>query len=450
MSGKLSGNSPGRLGHGIVSVIAVLAAGTWFIALAQAESPIAPWQEPPTSEAFKAWASQSYADPDAASAETCGCKRGDACGSAGAAGACDDAGCTSDPIFGLCGGWFILPHDEWVRAEALLWWTRGSHIPPLLTTSPDGTSSTQAGVLNQPGTEVLLGNQRLNNDFRAGGRISFGTWLDESDSFGIEFAYLGLGQSTDQFISTSPGSPILARPFFNADTGVEDAHLIAYPNLLQGSFSAVSTSNFQVAECLMRWAIARGCGYRIELLGGYRFQQLAEGLDIADTSSAGAPSSTIQISDQFHTRNDFNGGELGIAIERRLCRWSLESNLKLALGDTHSRIDINGSTTTAAGVFSGGLLALPSNMGAHNADQFSVIPELSMTLGYNLTCHLRATLGYTFIYWSNVSRPGDQIDLNVSPSQFPPPTASSEKPAFVQHTSDFWAQGVNVGLDYRF
>ena len=123
---------------------------------------------------------------------------------------------------------------------------------------------------------------------------------------------------------------------------------------------------------------------------------------------------------------------------------------EIGIGQHALRIDINGSTTTAAGVSSGGLLALPSNMGVHNADQFSVIPELGMTLGYNLTCHLRATLGYTFIYWSSVSRPGDQIDLNVSPSQFPPPTASSEKPAFVQHTSDFWAQGVNVGLDYRF
>ena len=124
--------------------------------------------------------------------------------------------------------------------------------------------------------------------------------------------------------------------------------------------------------------------------------------------------------------------------------------MKLALGNTHSRIDINGSTTTAAGTFAGGLLALPSNMGVHTSDQFSMVPELGLTLGYDLTCHLRATVGYSFIYWSNVSRPGDQIDLNVSPSQFPPTTQTATMPAFVQHTTDFWAQGINVGLDYRF
>ena len=200
------------------------------------------------------------------------------------AGACDDAGCTSNSIFGPCCG-LTLPHDDWVRAEALLWWTKGGQIPPLLTTSPDGTPQAQAGVLGQPGTVVLLGNQELNNDFRAGGRISFGTWLDACDNFGVEFSYLGLGQSIDQFTMTSTGSPILARPFFNADTGAEDAHLIAYPDLLQGTFSCTSTSDFQVAEFLMRRAIARACGYRIELLAGYRFQQLAEGLDIADTSA---------------------------------------------------------------------------------------------------------------------------------------------------------------------
>ena len=286
--------------------------------------------------------------------------------------------------------------------------------------------------------------------WRAGGRISFGTWLDECDNVGVEFSYLGLGQSVDRFAASSTGSPILARPFFNVETGAEDSHLIAYPSVAQGTFNSQSTSNFQAAEFLARCAIARAPGYRVELLGGYRFQQLTEGLDITDTTGTAAPGETIQVFDEFHARNDFNGGVVGIAIERHLCRWSLETNLKLALGDTCSRIDINGSTTTAAGTSPGGLLAQPSNIGVHTANQFSVIPELSATLGYDLTCHLRATLGYSFLYWSNVSRPGDQIDLDVSlPASSTAPQAAA-KPAFVNHTSDFWAQGINLGLDYRF
>jgi hypothetical protein len=340
---------------------------------------------------------------------------------------------------------FNFLQNAWVRADALLWWTNGGNIPPLLTTSPVGTSPTQAGVLGQPGTAVLLGNQELNNDFRGGGRISFGTWLNDCENVGLEATYLGLGQSVDGLAINTSENPILARPFFNIETGAEDAQSIAFPNLRQGSFSGMSTSNFQVFEFLVRRAIARSCGYRIEMLGGYRFQRLAEGLDITDTSTLVASNESITIFDEFHTRNVFNGGEVGIAVESHGCHWSFESNLKLALGSTHSSIDINGSTTTPTGTTPGGLLALPSNSGTHDANQFSVIPELGFTVGYDLTCNLRAMAGYTFMYWSNVSRPGDQIDLDVS---LPPQTAA--KPAFTQHNSDFWAQGLNLGLDYRF
>jgi hypothetical protein len=424
-------------------------AGLWLIGSVQAQSPTPPWQQPPTSEAFNNWASQSNPATNSASLETPNSQQGNTCESGDTYGVCNGEGCTDNPIFGpFCG--FTMPHDDWFRVEALLWWAKGGRTPPLLTTSPDGTSQAQAGVLGQPGTSVLLGNQELNKDFRAGCRTSLGTWLDASDNIGIEFTYLGLGQNVDRFTVTSTGSPILARPFFDVDSGAEDAHLIAYSNLLQGTFSCTSTSDFQAGEFLTRWVIARAPSYQVELLGGYRFQKLDEALDITDTSSSRSPGSTIQILDQFHTRNDFNGGELGVATKWRQCRWSLESNLKLAMGSTHSRVAINGSTTTAAATYTGGLLALPSNMGIHTADRFSVIPELGAMLGYDLTSRLRATLGYTFIYWSNVSRPGDQIDLNVSPSQFPPPTGASTKPAFVQRTADFWAQGINVGLDYRF
>ena len=79
-----------------------------------------------------------------------------------------------------------------------------------------------------------------------------------------------------------------------------------------------------------------------------------------------------------------------------------------------------------------------------------MMPEIGFTVGYDFTSHLKATVGYTMLYWSNVARPGDQIDLNLDPAQFPPATAIGEKPAYALHTSDFWAQGVNLGLSYTF
>src|SRR5579885_3479831 len=40
---------------------------------------------------------------------------------------------------GLGGGCPYPPGRVWVDAEYLLWWTKGSPLPPLLTTSPPGT-----------------------------------------------------------------------------------------------------------------------------------------------------------------------------------------------------------------------------------------------------------------------------------------------------------------------
>ncbi len=80
-----------------------------------------------------------------------------------------------------------------------------------------------------------------------------------------------------------------------------------------------------------------------------------------------------------------------------------------------------------------------------------MVPEISLNLGYNITPRLRALVGYTFLYWTNVGRPGDQIDLLLNPSQFPPGTLSgAPRPAFNYNDSDFWAQGLNFGAEYRF
>ena len=130
--------------------------------------------------------------------------------------------------------------------------------------------------------------------------------------------------------------------------------------------------------------------------------------------------------------------------------------LKIAIGQTRSRVAIEGATATtipgqAATLLPGGLLALPSNIGVYDSNQFSVVPELGITVGYDFSPQLRATIGYDFVYWNAVARPGDQIDLNLDPRQFPPAaSAGATRPEFTLHTSDYWAQGLNLGLDLRF
>jgi hypothetical protein len=355
----------------------------------------------------------------------------------------------------------ILSNRLWFRGEALLWWLRGGATPPLLTTSPASTPQAQAGVLGQPNTSVLFGDQELNTGLHAGSRLTFGLWLDRCEESGLEFSYFIMGENNQSYSNASMGNPILARPFFNVTTGAQDSNLVAYPNTFNGTFNATSTENFQGAEALWRRALVHGCDGRIDLLAGYRYQRLTDGLEIADsattsgTAAVAAAGTTVNVSDTFHTRNDFNGAELGFSTQWHRNRWSLDTLLKLGIGETHTDVLVNGWTTVNANAttvgYTGGQLALPSNMGNHTSDQFSMMPEIGFTLGYDLTPRLKATLGYTLLYWSNVARPGDQIDLNLDPGQFPPPTTTTgQRPAFALHTSDFWAQGLNLGLDYRF
>ena len=238
--------------------------------------------------------------------------------------------------------------------------------------------------------------------------------------------------------------------------------LVAFPNFAAGTISVVSTDKFQTLEGLLRRRVVQECGRTIDLVGGYRYAYLQDGLLIDETSISIARDTplpfgtTFVTTDQFDTQNRFNGGEIGVIFQQRCHRWSLELLMKLALGSTQAHVAINGSTaiTPRGGgttTYTGGILALPTNIGTYDETKFSLMPELGATLGFDITRHLRATLGYSFLYWSNVARPGDQINTDINASQFPPGVlAGAARPNFVFHSTDFWAQGLNVGLEYRF
>ena len=141
----------------------------------------------------------------------------------------------------------------------------------------------------------------------------------------------------------------------------------------------------------------------------------------------------------------------------RRCYWSLEVLANLSLGSTRSHMTIDGETVVTpplgpAQVYpQGAMLALPTNMGTLEQTAFTVIPELGVNVGLDLTCRMRATFGYSLLYWSRVARPGDMIDTDVNPTQFP--TGSLEgfpAPRRRCAFSDYWAQGLSIGLDYRF
>ena len=95
-------------------------------------------------------------------------------------------------------------------------------------------------------------------------------------------------------------------------------------------------------------------------------------------------------------------------------------------------------------------MAQQTNIGDYQRDVFAMIPELGVTIGYYLTPRLHATVGYTFLYMSNVVRPGGVIDTELNLSQLDGALNGAPHPLFTWQSTDAWAQGVNFGLDYRF
>jgi hypothetical protein len=354
----------------------------------------------------------------------------------------------------------------WADVDFLLWWVKGDHLPPLVTTSPVGTPQSQAGVLGAPGTTVLFGDSAVNGGVRSGIRVRGGYWCDCEQTIGIEGDFFILESLADHFNAASNGNPILARPFFNAVTNQQDSELVAFPGLVSGRASVSESSSLLGAGIWGRANLCCDCSYRVDGTLGYRYLRMTDRLGISEnlTSTSanipGVPAGTLlDIADRFDTTNEFNGVEVGLAGEFRSGPWILDWTTKLALGENFSTLQINGATTVTApgsgtSTATGGLLALPSNIGSFSKDRFAVVPELSLKLGYQVTPCLRAFVGYDFLYWTQVIRPGNQIDTTINTNLLPPPITplvGPNRPAIrIGETRDVWVQGISLGLELRF
>ncbi len=328
----------------------------------------------------------------------------------------------------------------WGGFDALYGWIKNSRTPTLVTGGPGGTT-------------VLFGGA-VDNEERVGGRITLGSWFGHDQELGLEDSFLFL--STRSVSPTfggsgAPGSPIVGRAFLNPDRAAPDARLVALPGLLAGQAGVHLSSRLKTEETVLVAALANEPSYRLELLAGFRYLELREGLGTTEDVLVlgGLPFAGERRFgfDQFDASNRFYGGEIG--IRGAVCRgpWFVSGVAKLAVGGVPETVQINGSTTVlpAGGggwVLPGSLLAQPGNIGTYHHTGFALLPEGGLFLGYQLSPHWRATFGYTFLYVSRVARPGDQVNLAVNRPG--PPTIFQIK------ETDFWAQALSLGLELRF
>jgi hypothetical protein len=133
------------------------------------------------------------------------------------------------------------------------------------------------------------------------------------------------------------------------------------------------------------------------------------------------------------------------------------------MGAMVQSVDISGALVTntfngfgANQTFTGGYFAQPTNIGSHTRTAFAVLPELGLTVGYQITPWASIFAGYNFIYTNNVVRAPQQVNRQINPNGRPAftsptdPVTGPAQPSFKFNSSDFWAQGLNVGFAFRF
>lgn len=370
----------------------------------------------------------------------------------GECGGCDGCNeCGNDRFLNRCGGFTF-------DVRYLHWWTDDAITPALVTRSTNTTRGAQTAALGEAATTVLVGGASLADNDRNGVQGTLAWWMHDCSA--LEISYFSFGSSTVQATgANSNTTTVLGVPFFDTSVDAENALLIAFPNFASGSFDVAYRSEFQGASVGLRKVLVRDCNRRWDLMFGYRTASLDENLRLQTNILGGAQSAqqntrVVQV-DEFDIDNEFHGADLGVAGNWRYCNWTLSAMGKVAVGNSRSLVTINGATTQTSptgGVTSGtgGVFALNSNIGRFDSNELSMMPELGATLGWETVCGIRATVGYSMLYWSRVGRPGDQIDRDLHPDLFFPAVAVEERPEFTFRPNHFWAQGVNVGFEFNF
>jgi hypothetical protein len=379
-------------------------------------------------------------------------------------------------------------------AEFLFYWVKGAPLSvPLVSTGP--IRSTHHGLLGPPApnggdSTILYGAQHLPaqggrdvQNFRPffGGRLTAGYWLDDSQRFAIEGSGFSLGRRSTGF--TARGdlnyNPILGIPVHNSvayqigDMTIppgEDSLPFSLPNDPDRSRgNGIIIGGINITNSLRLWGsdvvgvinLYRGSSLEVYGLIGFRYLDLSETFNLnSDIEGVSGPyqGQSGVVSDTFQTRNHFYGQILGLRGSYIFGALSLDLTARVAIGYSHEVQNIWGafvshSFPSPTDTGPEGVFAQPANEGRRAGNRFSMIPEAQLKARYAVTPWMSVSVGYDFLYYSNVLRPTDQIDRNLPKGQTflqAAPAISTTSPAQLFQTTDFFAHGLNFGLEFRY
>lgn len=332
---------------------------------------------------------------------------------------------------------------NWANFEFLYWATQGVTPSPVVTTGPPFAAPVIAGAIGQPTTIAEFGGTNTLNQFRPGFRVEAGHWFASNPTWGLSARFYFLGAVAERFLGGSNGTNVLSYNVgVNTPIGPVFAPIyVSYPGLTVGSTSASVHSNFLGGDVNLRHRLGSDPNLTVDVLGGYRVMHLGDNLVSSFDVQSAVPGQGWRVvgEDRVTTRNQFHGGQVGFAATGRHGQFSLTLQSTVALGVTVSDMDDTRIRALSVGAIGVPLPAVPVApvVLSRNERQtaFAVAPEAGVTVGWNPRDNVRLTFGYNFSYWSHVRRAQAVYDLT------PVPAAG---------TTDFWAQGINWGVELRY
>jgi hypothetical protein len=342
-----------------------------------------------------------------------------------------------------------------IDVEYILWFLREGHVPPILTTS----SPTFAGRLGVGDTTVVYGDRRLktrHDDEFNGVRIALG-WMDPSCDFGVEARAFFLERDSTYFKATSDGSQLLALAYTNPIDGLPSSRIIGGPTqqrgTLSGGFVGYSRIEWFGEEANAVVPLIADRPWRLDLLAGLRFLQMRDRFEQTATSRSLPDGSTLYgIMDNIRVGNAYYGAQVGLSGEHSFGRLFVQLRGTIGIGGDDEQVRTFGQsivqTPQMRTVTQAGLYVQPSNSGSVSHANFDSAGEVGVNVGYQVASWARISVGYTFLYWADPLRAGDQVDtvVNVRQATMPAPA----RPALPLKGDALWAQGLNVGLELRW
>jgi hypothetical protein len=358
----------------------------------------------------------------------------------------------------------LFPPKLHMDSDLLFWFTKVRSLPTLVTS---GSLSDQfPGALGQPNTHALVSGSTADQSFHVGYRFSAlydlcddRVWSVQAGGFILENTDPGTSVSSPGAV----GSSVIARPFFNGNTNVQDSDPIAVPGALSGTILIQQPQRLYGADANLYWNYFSQDAFTTtgSLLVGARYISLDEklliGESLQDLPGLGQPGNSYLLHENFTTHNRFYGGQVGAVYATCCGNFTFQVLGKLGFGTNEETVEINGNariTEASGAVFAAAnraLLVQPSNTGRFRRNEFSVVPEFNFKTDYAFNDHIRLGVGYDFLAWSRVLRPSDQVDptVNIQPIQSIGQVGLA-RPLVPLRQSDFWVQGLSLNLEFSF